>query len=705
MTGPNRVFFRVLTDSGKNYRILIAESDLPVLRVSSIKKNMAATASIPIPEQHLYYHGRELSDYETGADIGLSAESQLIMRRSAPAAPPQTQTSPRYLVPDRAQSASVAMSISPTMRSVTPGEPGPALDAARRAIDGERAALEATRVDLARRWETEQRKWGSARQELVDRYEQQLADLRRMYGESTRRLEEETRLRAAQTESQQAADQSLRAEVTDWRGEKEQILTAWGRETERLSAVFKKERRAWETARAELESKLANEHQRADGATADAEVALEAERAALEDEARALREESMGLARRLRDAEYDLSARDDTIAALREGLPQGTDATRIELAAQVRRLTEEHGLTVARLKREMTARRRLHNTLEDLRGGIRVVVRARPRLPSDQAGHARSLHPDAALITEGDRLEVRLSRHEARHYDFYRVLGPEATQDDVYSEVHPLVRSTIDGYNLCIISYGQTGSGKTYTIFGDNGCEGVIQRAVRTLFSHLGDLQAAGAVATVSVSLVELYLDKLTDMLPGGGRRAALQIRQGRDGQPRVNGLGWHPVTSAGEALGLMARGLEGRRTAATAMNEVSSRSHTVLTLKLAVTDDEGLHSTAMLTFADLAGSERIQKSLSEGDRLREAQSINSSLAALGDVVASLCGKRSHIPYRNSKLTQLLQPSLGGNSKTLLFANVSGAGQHVQETQSTLSFASKVKTVRNVAIRNIRSDG
>ncbi|KAG9391462.1 Kinesin motor domain [Carpediemonas membranifera] len=855
-----RVFFRVLTDSGKNYRILISESDMPILRVSSIKKNLTATTSIPAVEQALYFHGRELQDYETGEDIGLQPGAQLVMRRSNPtvtspqnqsgqsvysardfaeyppsevigmaqsthmsmagtdyrtpvnqhAAPPrparsddgvpvdntggrrgmydersvaserpavsemrvdyarpdQTQTRPapvptqaaasfsqwtgtnvatmeydydagpspdqtrvpreRSMIPDhrssfarpwqgqwgqpQADTQPVGQGQLVTQQQATRDEDRGAVseavmaeleDTKRRmvadhaSIQAERKALEDMRVDFAKRWEMEQEKWTEARVELVESYEKQLDDMRRVC-EEARREADRARESAASRPAKVVRDDS-------WRKEKDEILNTWGKETEKLTNAYNHEKAVWESEKAKLQQALRAAQDGVEEAKTQAEKALRQEMAGVMDELETANNEAFSLAIQLRDArvrEDQLKKRINDLAT-----PMGTEAAESRVASgELSRLRAEHETTLRQLQKEALARRQLHNTLEDIRGAIRVVVRVRPTLPGEDSTNA--LRPDAHLTVAEDRLTVHLNQHEARGFDFYRVLGEESTQEDTFAEVEPLVQSTVDGYNLCIISYGQTGSGKTFTIIGAPGkADGVVPRAIRSLFHMLDKLsRGTGHVAVISVALVELYLDKLTDLIPADRQsHAPLAIRQGRDGQPRVQGLGWHTVTTADEAIEMLMAGLSHRHTAQTAMNETSSRSHTVFTVKVRTRNMHSSTTTeSRLTFADLAGSERVAKSHSAGDRLREAQSINTSLSALGDVVTALCAKRSHIPYRNSKLTMLLQPSLGGNSKTVLFANVSGVPQHVSETQSTLSFASKVKTVKNVAIKNLK---
>ncbi|KAL6958697.1 hypothetical protein U1Q18_045215 [Sarracenia purpurea var. burkii] len=253
-----------------------------------------------------------------------------------------------------------------------------------------------------------------------------------------------------------------------------------------------------------------------------------------------------------------------------------------------------------------------------------------------------------------------------RSFNFNKVFGPSATQD-----TQPLIRSVLDGYNVCIFAYGQTGSGKTYTMVGPKDIteqnRGVNYRALSDLFL-LAEQRKNTFRYDVYVQMIEIYNEQVRDLLVVDG----LNVPDASIVQ----------VTSTFDVIELMNLGQRNRAVGATALNDRSSRSH----------------SRGCMHLVDLAGSERVDKSEVIGDRLKEAQHINKSLSALGDVISSLAQKNSHVPYRNSKLTQLLQDSLGKLNegilaKTLMFVHISPEAEATGETISTLKFAERVATI------------
>ncbi|KAH9679386.1 kinesin-like protein KIN-14L [Citrus sinensis] len=288
--------------------------------------------------------------------------------------------------------------------------------------------------------------------------------------------------------------------------------------------------------------------------------------------------------------------------------------------------------------RVVNENRKLYNMVQDLRGNIRVYCRVRPSFRAETKDVIEFIGEDGSLVI----LDPLKPRKEGRKvFQFNHVFGPTATQDDVFKETQPLIRSVMDGYNVCIFAYGQTGSGKTHTM-------------IRSCASENG-----------------LNLPDAT----------------------------MHSVKSTADVLQLMKLGELNRAVSSTAINNRSSRSHSVLTIHVHGKDTSGSILRSCLHLVDLAGSERVDKSEVTGDRLKEAQYINKSLSCLGDVITALAQKNSHIPYRNSKLTLLLQDSLGGRAKTLMFAHVSPEVDFFGETVSTLKFAQRVSTVELGAAR------
>jgi len=250
----------------------------------------------------------------------------------------------------------------------------------------------------------------------------------------------------------------------------------------------------------------------------------------------------------------------------------------------------------------------------------------------------------------------------------------------------------MDGYNVCIIAYGQTGSGKTYTMEGPEENPGVNFRALRELFL-IKKKRAEDYVYEISVSMLEIYNESLCDLLVEKSDENKLNIRQGKDGI-YVENLTEVEVDTEEDVIKYFHVGKKNRASGRTNMNEHSSRSHSILTVSV-----QGHNFTAGITYfgklhlIDLAGSERVSRSGATGDRLKEAQAINKSLSALGNVLHSLQLKSKHIPYRDSKLTYLLQDSLGGNSKCMMFVNLSPCSADAEETFCSLEFAARVSKV------------
>ncbi|CAN1745768.1 Kinesin-like protein KIN-14L [Linum perenne] len=280
----------------------------------------------------------------------------------------------------------------------------------------------------------------------------------------------------------------------------------------------------------------------------------------------------------------------------------------------------------------------LYNMVQDLKGNIRVYCRVRPSFTAGASSAINFVGDDGSLVIVDPSKPTKDGR---RHFLFNQVFGPTASQEDVFDNVQPLIRSVMDGYNVCIFAYGQTGSGKTYTMSGPPGGStkelGINYQALNDLF-QMSDRRKDVVNYDIRVQMVEIYNEQIRDLLAEDSSATRLEIRScaGEDGLtlPDATVL---PVTSTSDVLKLMKLGEVNRVVSYTAMNNRSSRSH-------------------------------------------------RSLSCLGDVVTALAQKNSHIPYRNSKLTLLLQDSLGGHAKTLMFAHVSPEEDSLSETVSTLKF-------------------
>ncbi|KAM9385484.1 kinesin-like protein KIFC1 [Pholidichthys leucotaenia] len=376
---------------------------------------------------------------------------------------------------------------------------------------------------------------------------------------------------------------------------------------------------------------------------------------------------------------------------------QESTLTRLQEEARVLRET------VAQQKDDLYAgemeRRRLHNTVQELKGNIRVFCRVRPLVGGGLSKHIQLTPNDNTTIklakTEESHTGKTADTHKNYNFSFDRVFGPQASQQEVFDEISLLVQSALDGYNVCCFAYGQTGSGKTYTMEGDefDQTRGVIPRAVQQIFKAAAKLGEQGWEFSFTASFVEIYNETLRDLLFTGkaGKRPEYEIRKMAENGVTITNLTYTRVDCEDQVLGLIALANQNRSTAQTVQNDRSSRSHSVFQL-----DIEGANAgrdvkcKSTLCLVDLAGSERMVKSQSQGDRFKEMTAINGSLSHLGIVITALANKESYIPYRNSKLTYLLQGCLGGNSKTLMFVNIAPEPDSFGETLNSLRFASKV---------------
>lgn len=324
-----------------------------------------------------------------------------------------------------------------------------------------------------------------------------------------------------------------------------------------------------------------------------------------------------------------------------------------------------------------------------------------------------------------------------KSYGFDKVWGPDITQNSVFRDIEPLALSVVDGYNACIFAYGQTGSGKTFTMEGskETGELGVSHRTIKKIFTLLefrSQQQAASSamsqsnddsiesskfVYSLKVGIMEIYNDEVYDLLlsqssaqsrPSSiGKKRTLDIRRSKEGTIEVPGLEKQVVRSLDDVMTLLRKANDNRATASTNMNEHSSRSHMILNVEVASGIEGEPSNNGNLFLVDLAGSERVRKSAVQGQQLKEASHINKSLAALGNVMEALDRKASHVPYRDSKLTYLLQDCLGGNSRTMMVVTVCPGSGSFDETQCALQFATRVRRInlgtaqRNVSSKNL----
>uniref|UniRef100_A0A1D1YRB6 Kinesin-like protein n=1 Tax=Anthurium amnicola TaxID=1678845 RepID=A0A1D1YRB6_9ARAE len=335
--------------------------------------------------------------------------------------------------------------------------------------------------------------------------------------------------------------------------------------------------------------------------------------------------------------------------------------------------------------------------MSDNRNNIRVVCRFRPQ-------NSREIREGGVPIIKYDEDNVDTCRMEGKEFQgnftFDRIFPPETQQKFLFDEsIKPIVDDVIGGYNGTVFAYGQTGSGKTHTMMGDmdnDEFKGLIPRIVEQIF-HSIISSPSTMEYTVKVSYMEIYMEKIRDLL--NPQNDNLPIHEEKNRGVYVKGLLEVYVSSVQEVYEVMKRGGNARIVAYTNMNAESSRSHSIFVITVNQKNlNDGSVKSGKLSLVDLAGSEKVGKTGASGQTLEEAKKINKSLSALGMVINALTdGKSTHIPYRDSKLTRILQESLGGNSRTTLIINCSPSSFNEAETLSTLRFGMRAKSIKNKA--------
>ncbi|KAK7994022.1 drug resistance protein [Apiospora arundinis] len=364
----------------------------------------------------------------------------------------------------------------------------------------------------------------------------------------------------------------------------------------------------------------------------------------------------------------------------------------------------------AKLRVEETRRRKLFEQLQTMKGNIRVMCRIRPgrnetecaQIATEVGDYDDHIGKMTLMVPTKNYLQQEVL--EPKPYDFERVFIPDEGNKKVFDEISQLVQSALDGQKVCIFCYGQTGSGKTYTM--SSGQDSIIPSATSMIYQATEDLKDAGWTYKMTGAFTEVYNEKLFDLLGADGTRNQVELRQDPASKK-------YYVTSQETALDspqavsdMLETAIKNRTVAATKMNRESSRSHSVFTLKLTGTNVDGTVSEGVLNLIDLAGSERVKESQVEGDNFKEATSINKSLSTLSQVMTALADNASHIPYRNSTLTRMLESCLGGSCKTLMFVMISPLRDDIKETVSSLDFAttvSKAKPGQQGALKAIKT--
>ncbi|XP_047653047.1 kinesin-like protein KIF13A isoform X1 [Phacochoerus africanus] len=354
---------------------------------------------------------------------------------------------------------------------------------------------------------------------------------------------------------------------------------------------------------------------------------------------------------------------------------------------------------------------------------VKVAVRVRPlnrrelelntKCVVEMEGNQTVLHPPPSNTKQGERKPPKVFAFD---YCFWSMDESNTTkyagQEVVFKCLgEGILEKAFQGYNACIFAYGQTGSGKSFSMMGSAEQRGLIPRLCCALFQRISLEQNESQTFKVEVSYMEIYNEKVRDLLDPKGSRQSLKVREHKVLGPYVDGLSQLAVTSFEDIESLMSEGNKSRTVAATNMNEESSRSHAVFNIIITQTlydlqSGNSGEKVSKVSLVDLAGSERVSKTGAAGERLKEGSNINKSLTTLGLVISSLAdqaagkGKNKFVPYRDSVLTWLLKDNLGGNSQTSMIATISPAADNYEETLSTLRYADRAKRIVNHAVVN-----
>lgn len=375
-----------------------------------------------------------------------------------------------------------------------------------------------------------------------------------------------------------------------------------------------------------------------------------------------------------------------------ESLAKGSQ----ERVEELQRLNFE----ITRMKSELidqeTKRRKLHAQLQDLKGNIRVFCRIRDT-PTQKDLIQYQIPQDINDESKQDLLitKTNYSNNSSTYkFLFDKIFKPQQSNEVIFEELSQLIQCSLDGTNVCVFAYGQTGSGKTFTM--SHPQNGMIAMSIMKIFNDVEELKEKGWDYSISGKFIEIYNESIIDLL----NPACLEKHEIKHddsiGKTTVTNITTLEITTPKQANEILDIANKKRSTAATKSNDHSSRSHSIFIIDIqGINKLTGESCNGTLNLIDLAGSERLNNSRAEGERLKETQAINKSLSCLGDVIYSLNLKESsHIPYRNSKLTYLLKNSLGGTSKTLMFVNISPLIKDLNETINSLRFATKVNNTK-----------
>ncbi|XP_078800864.1 kinesin-like protein KIFC3 isoform X9 [Oryzias latipes] len=447
-----------------------------------------------------------------------------------------------------------------------------------------------------------------------------------------------------------------------------------------------------ERAQGQLEAEMQNLEEEKNRVIEEAFIRAESEMKAVHENLAGVRLNLLSLQPALRTLTSDYNCLKRQVQDFPFMLDRAITEAKQEICQVIGEVSSANQELLRKYRREMNLRKKCHNELVRLKGNIRVFCRVRPVSQEEQdSADAKTL---LSFDSEDDAVLYLSNKGKTMTFELDKIFPPQATQEEVFQEVQSLVTSCIDGFNVCIFAYGQTGSGKTYTMEGVEGDPGINQRALRLLFDEVTE-KAPDWDYRITVSLVEIYNETLRDLLRENPTdKLDIKMNPDGSGQLYVPGLTERTVQSPEDINRVFELGHANRATACTNLNEHSSRSHALLIITVSgFNGATGTRTQGRLNLVDLAGSERIGKSGAEGSRLREAQCINKSLSALGDVISALRGKHAHVPFRNSRLTYLLQDSLSGDSKTLMMVQVSPLPGNMSESVCSLKFAQRVRSV------------
>ncbi|EDK46430.1 conserved hypothetical protein [Lodderomyces elongisporus NRRL YB-4239] len=426
----------------------------------------------------------------------------------------------------------------------------------------------------------------------------------------------------------------------------------------------------------------------------------------------------------LQDFQTQISANKARITSLKQtSVLRAEESERMQF--EIKRMQEE-------LIDQDFKRRILHSQLQELKGNIRVFCRIRAVSPGssliqfdlpdddddddddgdddgDDGGDGIKSNTNTNTnvninINDEGKQELTMTKNNIGisntsstfKFQFDKIFSMSQSNEAIFEEFSQLIQCCIDGQNVCVFAYGQTGSGKTYTMSTPQ--TGMIPLSIAKIFNDIDEFQQHHQQWRYKVSgrFIEIYNENIVDLLnPRPGHKH--EIKHDNDScKTSISDVTTIPITSPEQASSVLEQVNERRRTAATKSNDKSSRSHSIFILDVhGINVSSNIKTYGTLNLIDLAGSERINVSQVEGERLKETQAINKSLSSLGDVISSINSSQAlHIPYRNSKLTYLLKHSLGGNSKTLMFVNVSPLQSDFNETLNSLRFATKVNNTK-----------